>query len=491
MRIETTEADNFLVGRDDVDCKAHYRLSPGDRYVSRHHFTLELRPPDVVFIRDHNSTNHTCVRRQGETEWQVVEETFLHDGDEIQVGHTILVVEMPRPAGVKTLVEEQPVGEATPEVFCIRCGRPLPPEQVEGLSATVSAHDLTCPRCRKEIEEARREAAEAAAKVRYVCEACRRDLTGQANSDERAAELGDQVFYWCEECAERQRNLPQEKVGKYVLLRKVGEGGMGVVYQAWHEPTGRVVALKRMLPLVGGDARALKRFLREAAIMQDLTHPNLVRLIEMGHVDEKPFFVSEFMTGGDLWKPVWQEEPLPPEEAVGYIAQTLEGLSFVHQRGYVHRDIKPQNILLRPGEDGAVAKLADFGLARSYEKHGGTITRMGEFAGTIMFMPPEQFLNFKRCKPPVDIYALGVTLYFLLTGEFSLDFPLRRGVKVRKDPVQMVLSDKSKDQPIPIRERKPDVPAALARVVDRAVRKKAGERYQTAEEFKQALLEAL
>lgn len=483
IRIEATEADNVLVGRDAPSCKAHYRLSPEDRYVPRHHFTLELRPPNAVLIGDHKSTNRTRVRRQGETEWQVVEEAFLHDGDEIRVGQTIVVVEIPR-AAVKRLVGERSVSEAAPEAFCIRCAKPLPPGYLESLPATVSAYDFMCPRCQREVNDARQKAAA----VRCTCQGgCGRDLTQRANSDGRAAELGDLVFYWCEGCAEGQRRMPRKEVGDYVLLGKLGEGGMGVVYQAWHEPTGRVVALKMMLPLAGGGTTGLRRFQREMAIMQDLVHPNLVRLIEIGQVDGSPFFVSEFMTGGDLWAPVSGEGPMPPREAVGYIVQTLEGLAFMHRKGYVHRDIKPQNILLRREKDGAVAKLADFGLARSYERHGGTITKTGESAGTIVFMPLEQILNFKRCKPPVHIYALGVTLYFLLTGKFSLDFPVRLRKGLRRDPVRIVLDD----WPIPIRKRDPRIPDRLARVVDRAVRKKAEERYRTAEEFKQALLEAM
>jgi len=491
-RIQTAEADNFLIGREDPSSRAHHRLSPEDRYVSRHHFTLELRPPSTVLLRDHNSKNRTHLRRAGESKFQVVEEAFLHDGDEIRVGRTILTVEIPTPMAVHTPPGGVATQETAPEAFCIRCQEPLPEGWLDSLPTVVSAYDFMCPQCREEVEQARQAAEEVTVERRYVCqsEGCGRDLTEQANRDGRAAELGHLVFYWCQECAERRWKL-RKKIDRFWVLRELGEGGMGIVYQAWDEITGRVVALKRLHPFVSRKTRLLLRFQREVAIMGNLTHPNLVRLIGAGEVEGSPFFVSEFLTGGDLWAPVWNRGPLPPREAVGHILQTLEGLIFIHRRKYIHRDIKPQNILLRPKNGSAVAKLGDFGLARSYERHGGTITRTGEYAGTLMFMPPEQILNFKRCGPSVDIYALGVTLYFLLTGEFSLDFPLRFRERMRRDPVQIILSRRPEDQPIPIRDRNPNISPALARVVDQAVQKEADRRYPTAEAFREALQGAL
>ncbi len=140
-----------------------------------------------------------------------------------------------------------------------------------------------------------------------------------------------------------------------------------------------------------------------------------------------------------------------------------------------------------PGR-GLQPKLADFGLARSYEKSGGTITRKGEYAGTIFYMPGEQIIAFKECRPPVDIYAMGVTLYYLLTGRFSLEFPspsqLKRGALVTKDPIRMILED----QPKPVRVRQPDLPHDLCAIVDRAVAKEVSQRYQTAQEFRADLL---
>jgi serine/threonine-protein kinase len=277
---------------------------------------------------------------------------------------------------------------------------------------------------------------------------------------------------------------------------------MGIVYKVWHIPTGRVAALKQMRPISNADPTLVRRFYREVLINEQLIHPGLVRLFEAGLEGEHPYFVSEFVPDGNLNQFLSADDRplLQPVDSAWLIAAALEGLEHVHQKGIVHRDIKPENILLRARGNGAAGaksvrnlqpKLADFGLARSYERHGGTITRKDEYAGTIFYMPAEQIIAFKQCKPPVDVYAMGVTLYYLLTGRFPLGFPppsqLKRGARLAKDPIRMILED----QPQPVRRRRPDLPAALCAVVDRAVARDAGQRYQTAREFRADLLKAV
>jgi len=276
----------------------------------------------------------------------------------------------------------------------------------------------------------------------------------------------------------------------------MGAGGVGEVLKGWHPQTGRIVAIKRMLSKVSTEERMVRRFRREIAIMETLSHPNVVRLYESGVLDGVPVFVSEFVPGGDLTQFIREDgrSSLPPHEIVSLIAESLVGLEYFHRQGYVHRDLKPENILLAKKDGQRIPKVADFGFARSFEKHGGTITRTDEFAGTWMYMPPEQITDFKHARPPLDVYAMGATIYVLLSGWWPLpDFPSFSAVKqgrvgiLKRSIPQMILHDRR----MPLEERRPDLPRALCRVVDKAIAMEARNRYQSAEEFRQALLKAL
>src|SRR5262249_44280745 len=157
----------------------------------------------------------------------------------------------------------------------------------------------------------------------------------------------------------------------------------------------------------------------------------------------------------------------------------LEGLAYVHARGFVHRDIKPANILVSGQGQKLRAKLADFGLAKNFENAGlSAMTREGQLVGTLAFMPPEQVISARRAQPAGALYAVGATLYYLVSRHYPYDFG--RG----KDEVAVVLED----APVPLGERCPGVPVGLAGVVQRCLARDPGERFATAEELRQALL---
>ncbi len=528
------EADNFLIGRMDKTSKADLQISDEDPFVSRNHFLIEVRPPNVM-IRDFKSTNGTYVRHPGQTVWGAkIDETLVEDGDEIKIGHTILGVTVIRaePVGLETRVESAPPavdvqeelreepppqpapdekepireepkktppprkGKIAEEYLCIRCQTPL--EKLPLLEGSFHQDDFMCPKCKTEVAAEREREAAANAAVRYQCQNCGTDVTDTANRDGRAVELADVASYLCKACAERSAKL-RTVIGEYRVISELGHGGMGVVYKAWHTPTGRLVALKKMLPIARANDRLLRRFYREVLLNEQLIHPGVVRLYEAGLQGEDPYFVSEFVADGNLNQFMSPEDRplLQPPDVVRLVADSLEGLDHIHKKGIVHRDLKPENILLRAKANGVTdfkaakryqPKLADFGLSRSYERHGGTITRKDEYAGTIFYMPYEQILEFKEALPPVDIYAMGVTLYYLLTGSFSLEFPkpsqIKRGVMPNKDPIRMILED----EPRPVRSQRPDLPFPLCAVVDRAVAKEAADRYQTATEFRAELV---
>jgi DNA-directed RNA polymerase subunit RPC12/RpoP len=517
------EATDILVGRDDVDCHAHWRLSKEDPTVSRAHLLLEIRPPNCQ-VQDNGSLNGVYLRRGDEPERRVVKE-LLQNGDRLRLGKTVVEFEIhvplqpvetvyveeqppapePKPATTPPLPEPLPAPtpvspsrppEKEPEWFCVRCGERL--DKLPDLETLARSLDFMCPRCRKEVEAELRQAEERS-RERYVCSECGQDVTEMAKSDGRAAALKDVALYLCPRCGnkakEKYTKSPKQIVG-YWVLKSLGSGGVGEVLKGWHPQTGRIVAIKRMHSKVSTEERMVRRFRREIAIMETLSHPNVVRLYESGILDGVPVFVSEFVPGGDLTQFIGDEgrSLLPPTEIVSLIAESLVGLEYFHRQGYVHRDLKPENILLARKDGQRIPKIADFGFARSFEKHGGTVTRTGEFAGTWMYMPPEQITDFKHARPPLDVYAMGATTYVLLSGWWPLpDFPSfsavqqgRLGILKRSIP-QMILHDRR----VPLEERRPDLPRALCRVVDKAIAMEARNRYQSAEEFRQALLKSI
>lgn len=480
-----SEPDCFLVGRDAPDCKAHFRLSPSkDMYVSRNHFLLEVRPPRC-YIRDNKSTNGTFVKQSGDREFKRIDVAELYDGDLIKIGDTALRVNM---------VKEEVFAPAE-KVFCIRCGADISDVLKDKESDELSASVFICQECkRKEVAKIK---PAHLPKMNYQCIGCNRDVT-RANKDGRAEEVSDIALYLCNSCViKEQMEVDIKEIKGYQILKELGRGGMGVVYKAWHKPTNRLVALKKILTEGAIDKKANILFQREIAVMKDLIHPNIVRLIDQGIVDQEHYFVSEYLPDGDVDGLVTKvyKGPLPIKDASNIICQTLEGFEYAHSKGYVHRDIKPQNILLTKKKDKIIAKISDFGLSKSFEDAGQSgITKRGELAGTILFMAPEQITDYRFVKPPADIYSIGVTFYYLLTARYQFHFPtpldqlkgLLKGEKP-KDPILIILED----SPIPIREQNPSIPKELAKVVDKAIGKNKRERFQSAREFKEAIQNAI
>jgi len=207
---------------------------------------------------------------------------------------------------------------------------------------------------------------------------------------------------------------PLGHLGTYELLEEVGRGGTGVVYRAKHTRLKNIVAVK-VLPaeaLMRPDT--LARFDREMAAIGQLEHPHIVKATDAGEDEGRHFLVMEYVAGGNLANLVNRQGPLPVVDAIACILQAARGLSYSHSKSMIHRDVKPSNLLL--GADGVV-KVSDLGLARvllDAEDEGSTHT--GSLMGTFDYMAPEQALNVKKADERADIYGLGCTLYFLLTG---------------------------------------------------------------------------
>lgn len=479
-QFEFDRADCFLVGRSH---QSHFKLSQDDLYVSRNHFLLEIRPP-YCYIRDNKSTNGTFVKGRIDEEFKPITEARLHDGDLIKIGKTVLQV---------NVVEEE-VAAPSEKFFCIRCGSDMS-DVLEGKEAAeVNVSDFICQECKRRVKAEIKP--EPLARI-YQCVGCNRDMSPHLPSPfAMSAELFEIELFLCDDCASReQKGVDIQKIKDYRILRELGRGGMGVVYKAWHKPTRRLVALKKILPEVAMDNKTNKLFQREMVVMSNLIHSNIVRLIDQGMIGKEHYFVSEYLPEGDVDGLVTKvyNGPVPIKEACDIICQTLEGLEYAHQKGFIHRDIKPQNILLARNKRGdMVAKMSDFGLSKSYQNAGQSgMTKPGESGGSPLFMSPEQFTNYRFVKPPADIYSVGVTLYYLLTARYQFRFPtplelLKKVIKGAKpkDPILIILED----PPIPIREQNPNIPKGLAKVVDKAIRKDIRTRFQTARELKEAIL---
>ena len=194
-----------------------------------------------------------------------------------------------------------------------------------------------------------------------------------------------------------------------------------------------------------------------------------------------------------VWSQRFFRGPVNPSLACTITCDILRGLQALHDHGFVHRDLKPRNFLLSRAHDDPLmsAKITDYGLAKSFEDAGNSLfdfTRVGEVAGSMMFMAPEQILDFRFVKPPADVYSVGVSLYFLLTRNFSVDFPKARppggkGREKGRHPINVMIED----PPIPIRDRRPDLGLELAQAIDMAVQKDASQRFSTADQFLKAL----
>lgn len=438
--------DRFLVGRAR---EAHLRLPENEPFVSRNHCLFEISPPNL-YLRDLESLNGTYVNGTRTAA------TCLQHGDHVRIGNTVMTV----------LVDPSETDSCDPP-----------------------RHDHA-PTAATAPDASRGEELRAVRTV--VCAECGRAASRGLEGD---ADVWDSLLYLCRDCAARaQQATGPLPMNGYHLLAELGRGGMGVVYKAWRESNGRLVALKKLLPQGLTDRQANELFQREMTVLRQLSHRHIVPLIDHGRTDQGMFFVSEYMDGGDLNRLMAEVRgaPLGMAEASRYTCEVLSALEWAHQCGFVHRDVKPSNILLRrTGKSMFTAKLSDFGLAKSFVEAGGSyMTRRGDAGGTLLFMAPEQFHDYRFVKPPADLYAVGITYYYLLTGRLPFHFPSpldralgRLAGREFKDAIRIVLED----SPIPVQDQDRRIPRELASVVDRSIRKAHQQRYQSAAEMRGAI----
>jgi serine/threonine-protein kinase len=415
--------DTFIVGRSRL---VHCSM-PEDAALSRDHFLIEVKPPRCE-LRDLGSTNGTFVNDQK------VDQVRLESGDRIAAGQSIFQVRIegkPRETTGDLVALPQETAEApvpVGSIVCMSCGTPAP----AGVEITGSS-----------VWDVRES-------ISWLCEQCRIDVA-----------------------------TTFQPVPHYTTLRELGRGAMGVVYLAQHLETGRKVALKLIAPETAAARSAIDRFLREMTVISQMKHPNIVEYFEQGTTRGQFWFAMEYVSGPNL-EEVAQAETgtYSIVQACRMAYQVLKGLEHAHGLGFVHRDIKPENILIGKTPEGLLAKISDFGLAKSFRGIGlSGLTFSGEMRGTIPFMPPEQVLDFKKVLPSGDLYATAATLYYLISGQFIYD------QNAEGDVIRMLLED----QPVPIRDRRPEVPQGLADLLQKCLARDPADRYPTAKDMRKAL----
>jgi serine/threonine protein kinase len=487
------EPDRFLFGR-----AADARVSlPHDPYVSRQHFLLEIAPPSCR-VTDLDSKNGLFVNgvryggrkppgpavRQAPAD---AKGTLLEDGDEIAVGDTRM----------KIAIEV--------DVVCVDCGKRIPDEHRKQLAFVGGSY--LCQACRAKQAERAKPPPVAPAKRAVQCTRCRKDVTDEAGSRGQA----EGVRYVCKACRDKEKANPQALLGEilgiepdaapalpgapsirgYRIDGVLGAGGMGVVYKATAKSTGRAVAIKTMLPNVAASRENVDKFLREVDVTRQLAHPNIVALLDHGNAQGTFYVVLEFVDGMDLEKYLEKMGgKLDLQTAAPLMMGILAGLGHAHStqvetkiargaretyRGIVHRDLKPTNILLARNGKGWTAKVADFGLAKSFESAGLTdMTAAGQICGTPIYWPREQITHYISLAPPTDVFSIGAVFHEILIGQLARDgFPemfercKRRGCEPGAPDYMNVIAS----NPIaPLRQRNPAIPKRVADVLDRAVR---------------------
>jgi serine/threonine protein kinase/tetratricopeptide (TPR) repeat protein len=272
--------------------------------------------------------------------------------------------------------------------------------------------------------------------------------------------------------------LPSELANhpRFQILRQLGQGGMGVVYQAQHRLMDRMVAIKIIRSSVLDNPEALARFHGEVKAAAKLQHPNIVAAYDAEQAGSLWMLVMEYVEGLNLARVLEKKGPLSVHRSCQYIHQAALGLQHAFEQGMVHRDIKPQNLMLTPKRQ---VKILDFGLARlaSERQRGGGLTQDGAFMGTPEFVAPEQATDARTADIRADIYSLGCTLYCLLTGQTPF---------VEDTAVKYVLAHIEKPAPS-LTEKRADVPQALAGIVARMLAKNPADRFQTPAHVAQAL----
>lgn len=268
---------------------------------------------------------------------------------------------------------------------------------------------------------------------------------------------------------DEQQPMP-DSIGRFHLIEEIGEGAMSIVYKAFDPEINRTLAIKLLRGEVARNSEYRYRFLQEAKAAGKLTHPNIVTIFDVGEVEQGPYIAMEFLEGRTLEQMMESKTPISVREAVVYGIQLAEALDYSHNRGIVHRDVKPGNII--SPDDGHTIRITDFGIAHVDSPNKEHRTRMGAVLGTPQYMSPEQVEGF-----PVDgrsdLFSLGVILYQLITGEKPF----------ASETLTSLLMKIVQEDPAPIEDKTGEVPQSLKKIIEKLLNKKPEQRFQTGKDL--------
>lgn len=421
-RIE--QSGPFIVGRSS---RAAFPMVD-DLLLSREHFCIE-KAGAVYHLIDLGSTNGTKVNGLR------VQRVMLREGDVVSAGQSVFEV---------VVFGSHPGGPLSPS--CLGCGARL-----------------------------------------------RTDAPGDPRSGERTGVMTCTAFdatdaNLCPDCRSLRRRFP-ETDPDFLIDELIGEGGMGEVYRATELSTGRRVAIKMMLAASTPDEKAFNYFRREIHVLKDLLtpggkgHPGIVAFYDLFEVDGRYQLVMEYVDGLNALEWSKGHRPLPVSTVAQIGRQLLSALAYAHGKGYVHRDVKPSNLLVMGPLHRPRVKLSDFGLAKSFAEGNlfSTMTRQGDVGGSAGFLSPDHIREFRDVKEPADIYSAGATLYYLLTDQYPyFGFNPRQA-----NSYELILES----PPIPLRAYRPDAPEELDRILMKALQKQPRARWKTAQAMSDALQE--
>lgn len=282
------------------------------------------------------------------------------------------------------------------------------------------------------------------------------------------------IDWYCEDCSIRRRRFPEAPAG-YWIERWIGSGGMGDVFLARRQSDNRPMALKVMIPMIATSERAKQYFLREMNVLKSLRHRHIVAFHEAVEIEGQFQLIMEYVDGKgarDWVASLGEKLPVPVAARIG--TQMLMALDYAHRKGYVHRDIKPSNVLVMGPPHRPFVKVTDFGLAKNFRDDTGFsgLTLEGDYGGSMGFISPDHIRDFREVKEPADLYSVGATLYYLLTGQFPfLDFDPKR-----PDALTILLEHPT----VPLRAHRPDAPEVLEKILKKALEKQPKDRFKSA-----------
>ena len=495
------ERNICIIGRNN-DC---YPQIPDDeyhRFISRYHCLLDINPP-AIRIRDFGSKNGTFIngekigqREDNETPEEAAQRYFpeydLKNNDTITLSQTVFQVTIKNSKSGTGIL---PVNENS--ILPVEENSILPVEKDSksgtGIMPVEENNENLQPE--NELENNGDDS-----KTKETIDIFENPFINVASSSNKRKRKKINIFKRLQNLLQKSLNGNKElkAISNYKLLESIGKGGFGEVYLARHTITNKLVAIKVMLPEVAEDENAVAKFLRETENHRALKHPNIVQLFDYGYSENMFFFTLEYCQEGSLQNYLKNKgKPLTIDEAIPIILQILDGLDYAHNaeipyvkladgtrgkgKGLVHRDIKPDNILLTTNEANSQVKIADFGLSKAFDLAGlsGLSVTNGTM-GTPVFMPRQQVTDFKYTKPDADVWSVAATFYYLITAKFPRKFN-------QGDSFYSIL----RNDPIPIRQQNSNIPQDLAQLIDLALTEKPEIYFKTAKDFKNELLKLI